>query len=290
MLILASIVIAFATRPDEVYLFRSYHHPGNTEIALGRENDPQPPDKYAIWQVGRATTAVPFYFPPLTIDKTPPRSFFDASIVDTNPTVTTYESVIQSHGNDPRAVQLLVSIGTGKTQSPPEKEGRGSMISKFVTANRFRETLSRMAEERLKDRAERAKWAMERVPSYWRIDVEEGLGNVKLDEWKGKGGKETSHLIRDKTQVYLSRVETMHWIAKAARQLVDVRRARANDDDTDHWERFCFVVEYACPVNHCKDADTIFKERRELRRHLEVHHPASETLESLLDKGKRFLP
>ena len=55
------------------------------------------------------------------------------------------------------------------------------------------------------------------------------------------------------------------------------------------WETFCHGVDYSCPLSQCKQNSRIFRDRGELRLHLEqVHRPDGNTLEALLDKGKRY--
>ncbi len=128
------------------------------------------------------------------------------------------------------------------------------------------------------------------VADYQRLNVKEGLGKMKLDECKGEGGQKTLEYIRAKTQLYLQLPEVREKISMIATQLVDIRRARSGHLDGDHWERFCYGVEYACCATSCHRGRERFKERQELRRHIRMDHPNDNIgdLESFLDRGKRF--
>ena len=126
---------------------------------------------------------------------------------------------------------------------------------------------------------------------YIRLNVEHGLGKVKLDAWKGEKGAETLRLLRTNTETYLKSPAAREAISRSAQLLVNIRRARSSQPDLDHWERYCHGVEYACSVEECNDGGKRYRERRDLRRHLEEAHPLScnpESIDSLLDRGKRF--
>ena len=129
------------------------------------------------------------------------------------------------------------------------------------------------------------------VTDYCRLNVKDGLGKMKLDEWKGDRGRKTMEYIRSKTTTYLKIPGVERKINAVARQLVDVRRARSSLPHRDRWERFCHGVEYACCVEPCYRGRNRFRERQDLHRHIEIDHRGEYdrgTLEALLDGGKRF--
>lgn len=122
--------------------------------------------------------------------------------------------------------------------------------------------------------------------NYTRLNVQEGLDDISLDEWKGKHGIDTLRLIREKTEDYLRSDDVKRQLADTARVLVKARRERAS---TDRWERFCHGTEYVCTVINCIDSDVIHRERGNLRRHLEeVHQLDLFSIETVLDQGRRF--
>lgn len=195
-----------------------------------------------------------------------------------------YGQLTSIGNNDPRAVKLLLSLGTGRNLEPDNHQGTGwamylsyvNAAAKWATQSQGTHTIMRRITHGVAD--------------YYRLNVREGLGKMKLDEWKGERGHKTLDLIRTKTDAYLGSQAVRTRISAVARQLVEIRRARSGQLDQDKWEIFCHGVEYACPVNACHQGRDRFKERRDLRRHIETGHPNCniDTLENLLDRGKQF--
>lgn len=164
-----------------------------------------------------------------------------------NPTEEAYRSVKQLNNNNPRTVQILVSIGTGKNleADPNPSAGYRLYMAYFNTAAKWA-TESEKTHHTIID-------ATRTFAQYFRLNVEQGIGKMKLDAWKGKNGCRTLELIRTKTQEYLDSAEGQRHISDSARQLVNVRRARSSNKYIDRWERFCHGVEYACCVPTCPD-------------------------------------
>lgn len=186
--------------------------------------------------------------------------------------------------NDPKAVQLLLSIGTGRNLEPDGHKGTGwAMYHSYVNAAAKWATQSQGTHHTMQ-------YFTQGVAEYCRLNVKEGLGKMKLDECKGDGGQKTLEYIHRKTAAYLELPAVRKKITAMAKQLVDIRRARSSYQDRDHWERFCHGVEYACAVDGCHWGRHRFHERRDLQRHFEDDHTDcdKDNLESLLDKGKRF--
>ena len=188
-----------------------------------------------------------------------------------NPSNEGYDSIREASGNAPG---MVISLGSGAFPYPKSPPGRGP-------AN-FLNTLNRVRE--LGDDAEATHAVMKSLEGrayYSRLNVQ-GLGGMKMDEWKGKHGIDTLKFIREQTEKYLHLDQVKNDIAEAARRLVEARRERAS---TDHWERFCHGVEYVCTVIGCKN--NFHGDRTDLRRHLEdVHQMDSSRIETLLHRGR----
>ena len=186
--------------------------------------------------------------------------------------------------NDPQRVRVLVSIGTGKNL-----EARRNPSAGFALYMAYANRAAKWATQSEKTHQTMLDLTRDRT-EYFRLNVQHGIGKMKLDAWKGKKGCKTLELIRTKTQDYLDSAEGQRQINASARELVITRRARSSQNYLDRWERFCHGVEYACCVARCPDGrDTIYTDRQALRRHiLEMHPSECNTLESLLDEGKRF--
>ena len=230
-----------------------------------------------IWQVLRASTAAPTYFASLKLSSS---EGIEVECRDggclrlTNPSIVAYNSIRDKDGEVPK---IVISLGSGALPQPRNPPGRGP-ASSFNILKRVRE---------LGIDAEATHAAMESRGGrtyYSRLNVQ-GLGGMEMDEWKGKQGSDTLKLIREQTEKYLRLDHVKKDITKAARMLVEARRARAS---TDHWGRYCHGVEYVCNVISCKD--NTHGDRADLRRHLvDVHQIDSSRIETVLDRGKRFL-
>lgn len=270
------------------YLFRSYRHPKSIRHDI-LERNPDSPDNYKIWEVGRATTAAPLYFQAMKLEEDDDKAeYIDGGFGANNPAEEAYRSVKQLSSNNELAVKVLVSIGTGKNlESDPNPSAGYALYLRYANAAAKWATQSEATHERVYD-STRGK------AEYTRLNVEHGLGKMKLDEWKGKKGSKTLDLIRSKTQDYLNSPLTQAEISATARRLVSVRRARSSwPRDPDRWERFCHGVEYACCVDPCHHGGERFPSRQNLRRHIEDVHQScydASRIENLLDMGKTYPP
>ena len=252
--------------PHLFYSYRDYRHPNIGDI-LGQNAGG--PEDYQIWQIGRATCAAPSYFKPTTIEiKRKKMSYIDGGYPNNNPSEEVYRSVKHLHNQDPLTVKVFVSIGTGTHKM--------NRISSRVPPT------SEETHQRLLD-------ATRNLAEYFRLNVEHGLDKIEFDEWKGKKGDKTLQLIRTRTEEYLKSPDGEELIAVSARRLVEIRRDRSFwPRDLDLWERFCYGVEYVCPVRDCGDVG-VYKTRQHLQSHLDTYHRIEpDRLEAVVDEGKRF--
>lgn len=201
-----------------------------------------------------------------------------------NPTEEAYRSVKQLSNNNPRTVQVLVSVGTGKNlEADPNPSAGYRLYMAYANTAAKWATQSEATHHTILD-------ATRSFAEYFRLNVEHGIGKMKLDAWKGTKGCKTLELIRTKTQDYLASPEAQRQISECARLLVSVRRARSSQMYIDRWERFCHGVEYACCEPTCPDGkDKKYDDRNALRRHVQELHPSRRNrLEPFLDECKRF--
>ena len=269
------------------YLFRSYRHPRSSEGPRDvLERNPDTRYEYKIWQVGRATAAAPTYFKAVKFEEDDEMTeYIDGGFGANNPAEEAYRSIQQLSNNDPQAVKVVVSIGTGKNlEADPSPSAGYKLYYGYMNAA--------------------AKWAAQSeathhnmtyntrgAAEYFRLNVEHGIGKMKLDAWKGTRGSKTLALIRTKTEEYLASDEGRRIVSQAAQELVIVRQARSTwRQDPDRWERFCHGVEYACRITPCNQGEKRW-ERQQLRSHLEECHPThcdADGLETLLEAAKCF--
>ena len=275
----------FLGRHHEPYLFRSYYHPsarGNDGLVRNPNND----DNYAIWEVGRATSAAPPYFRPMRLARDHQSKYIDGGFGSNNPSEEAYWSVRQYHGDHPRALKVLVSIGTGKSKE--FKSSRVPFFGRFIEAFNMATAWAVQSERTHEMLARNLRGNAE----YYRLNVDdiEGLGRMKLDNWKGKKGSQTLRRITDATDAYLATAEAQSHISESARHLVQVRRARVEPRHGDRWDRFCHGVVYMCPIRRCREASTQYGSEDQLRNHLQHHESittASE-LDNWIQNAKQY--
>ena len=244
MLKVSRIVIAwkeFTVKGTRVpYLFRSYEHPKHDGVLY--ERNPDSNIDYPIWQVARATSAAPTYFKAVKLKpKDEEFEFIDGGLGANNPSEEVYQSVEQLSKNHRGAVSELVSIGTGKSTEKGKNHKTGyRLYLKYANAAiqwaaQSEATHERMGSQTRKDGT-----------NYSRLNVEQGLAKVKLDTWKGKKGARTLKLIRAETRKYLESDAAQEKIRGVAERVVQIRRCRAAQAESDQWERFCHGVRYVC--------------------------------------------
>ena len=97
---------------EETWLFRSYDHLPDDALEAGdRMNPGYADDEVRIWQVARATTAAPGFFPQMKIGNDP---YMDGGVGANNPSDLAWHNARQaSRAENPR-IAILVSLGTGK--------------------------------------------------------------------------------------------------------------------------------------------------------------------------------
>lgn len=81
-------------------------------------NGQKPPNEWKVWEVSRATSAAPFYFPPYL------EKFVDGGVMSNNPTLDAMSEIVmqaEKEGSDAK-LALVVSLGTGVLPPPPKVE------------------------------------------------------------------------------------------------------------------------------------------------------------------------
>ncbi|ORY06364.1 hypothetical protein BCR34DRAFT_448216, partial [Clohesyomyces aquaticus] len=86
-----------------------------------------------------------------------------------------------------------------------------------------------------------------------------------LDEWRTRNGiNVTKSTMLHHTKTYLSNRDVHNRLLQCARDLVRIRRRRA---ETDRWERFARELSYYCHEEDCKTIARRFPTRNSLRKH-----------------------
>ena len=261
------------------FLFRSYDKPKpkppNPSVE-GLERRPSKPDTFAIWQVARATSAAPSYFKPVRLNN---NQYYDAAVDLNNPSWEVVKEVRLLTGGSFDAIDVLLSVGGGnaRVNKTKSKFGGGSLEKDLGD-------ISDVVHNKVRSESEN-------LFKYYRLDVEDGLQDVRLDEWKPKSsGKTTLQRIREATARYLQKKEVRSQCQECAVALVRLRMQRAR---TMRWECFATGTRYKCPKDDCPYPAMRFRKRNDLMDHLRMQHnyPPPDAahyqeIETLLDKGR----
>ena len=139
MLTAYSIVVAwqkiFVKGTRVPYLMRSYRHP-KSRRPEPLERNPESGNNHWVWKVARATSAAPSYFKAVDLEEEDEKSeLIDGGFGANNPSEEAYRSVKQLYSNNPKAVSILISIGTGKNLEHGGNPKRGyRLYLKYVNA------------------------------------------------------------------------------------------------------------------------------------------------------------
>lgn len=242
-------------RISEAYLLRTYNHQytDRTPIYIVPYNAGA--EKLRVWEVTRATSAAPFYFKELIADiENETKIFKDGGIRENNPSVAAWVEFKSLYG-DEKLPALLLSVGTGRpnleldgfAEAWPGPLGHLPAVKKLAeTFAVFKNMLVKytQGEQRHQDmvREARGEWNW-----YKRLNVSDGLQNMKLDNWErskeiGKNGKKvvipggkSLKRMEDATEKYLRREKDgglkeyaapKIMLCQAAEKMVRQRRGR----------------------------------------------------------------
>ena len=168
---------------NKPYLFRTYANLHKSDDLDARQFDRNPGQAHdiPIWQVARATSAAPTYFKPVVIDGL---EYIDGGFGANNPCAEIYDEVKRMNNHYEKCVYLILSIGTGKNKKLNRFQGHG--IGRYWNYLNFARKWATDS-EKTHDQMIRDKRNSPFKFHYYRLNVEEGLGLMKLDEWRARG-------------------------------------------------------------------------------------------------------
>ncbi|KAL8725338.1 MAG: hypothetical protein Q9181_006448 [Wetmoreana brouardii] len=254
------------------YVYRSYEHNiRRTQEPVLYPRNPGDSSEFDIWEVARATSAAPSYFKSTRLYE-----YYGAAANISNPSREVYEEV--SHLNKVHeSIELLLSIGTGNA--------KGNTTKAKHSLQKELNDISDLVHRKVVEASEQTAF------SYYRWDVQDGLQDVRLDEWKPvSSGEITLARIERATNRYLEAGHVGDKIRECAISLVNARMLRAQ---TMRWESYATGTRYRCPIAGCEYQSIRFQNRNELMDHLQkVHGKAPpdainfHAIQSLLDQGR----
>ena len=168
---------------EKPYLFRTYKHlrkgANPTERLLDR--NPGLAHDVPIYQVARATSAAPTYFKPAKIGEL---EYLDGGFGANNPCMEIYDEVRKMNNNSESCIHIIVSIGTGKNNELARFGSEG--VSRYWNYLNFAKKWASESESTHISMMRKKQHSATKF-NYFRLNVEEGLGPMKLDEWKARG-------------------------------------------------------------------------------------------------------
>ncbi|KAK6435169.1 hypothetical protein LTR95_008643 [Oleoguttula sp. CCFEE 5521] len=234
----------------EAYLLRTYAHYYSEDAPnwLTRYNEGA--DSLKIWQVLRATTAVPLYFEAAECEVDGKKMLFkDGGINENNPSgaaLSEFHSLYDKKTYNPA---VLLSVGAGRP-----KAGRIPFLRNFLQKRAVMQNLLIKFTDGERQHRQIREYARGEHTWYKRLDVDDGLQDVEFDEWK-KGewhgqtkvpGGTTLTSIENAVEAYLKRgfdpsidsyAPPEYMIRQTAEKLVRQRRARERQGGV-RWETF----------------------------------------------------
>jgi patatin-like phospholipase/acyl hydrolase len=249
-----------------------------------------PADNVKIVDVARATTAAPTYFKEKVING---QKFLDGGFGTNanNPSLIAYHEVLLMHGNNPQAVGLLVSIGTGKLRNVTPFPKVDSIFGKYKAAINYAvHTASDAEDAHLSIMQEMA--ATQRP--YERFNVDGGL-ELASQRASSAPVNVTLKTIEDATKAYLRQRDVRRRLEKTAEMLVKNRQERSR---TSLWNYAATGHRYHCSVSFCLESHILYINEEDLRDHLVTRHadrgfrhpPSTDhertTLERTIQRGK----
>lgn len=137
-----------------------------------------------IWEASRATSAAPSYFDPISIGRAGMQAtFVDGGLGYNNPIEQALEEARRVFPK--RKVACIVSIGTGLAPVIRFPNAPKTSPFKLVDALKEMATDSDITAERVQVRFH------DTNDTYFRFNVDRGLEDIELDEWKHMGRVET---------------------------------------------------------------------------------------------------
>lgn len=182
-----SVVLSFQKQRtkgvEKPYLFRTYknlHRGVNTKEKM-LDRNPGLAHDVPIYQAARATSAAPTYFKPPKIGDL---EYLDGGFGANNPCTEIYDEVRKMNNNSESCIHIIVSIGTGKNTELARFGGQG--VSRFWNYLNFAKKWASESEKTHEDMMRKRVHSTIKF-NYYRLNVEEGLAAMRLDEWKARG-------------------------------------------------------------------------------------------------------
>lgn len=179
------------------------------------------------------------------------------------------------HNNNEQAVAMTLSIGTGKPMNVNAFSGRRTgLYNKLKGLIKYTAATATDSESTHMHMLN----TMTTIGRpYFRLNVEDGLGDIDLGEWKVEKSRRekrktnaTLEKIREKTEAYMEQEVVKKVMMEVASVLVHNRQVRSRD--RKRWDLVATGHRYHCVVEKCKEVHRYHRSEIELKEHLWKAH------------------
>ena len=264
-----SIVIAIRHTADyfNPHIFRTYGHEGSAHDFIPNFG---PANNHPIWQVARATSAADRYFRKQKIEGV---KYSDGGFGYNNPSNIGCYEICRKEGGEFREgyhpIDILVSIGTGRQRSRRERVARRiPSLADVKLVKAFLDLRHRAKREATDVKKAHSRTAEKmRDKAYYRWDLPEEIGKMKLDEWKTDPsiGRSTKRRMEHEILMYIGQEDVSKALNECATNLVRLRRERIRDER--RWKRFTFATR-----NICRRCHEEYSPANMLIEHIRIEH------------------
>ncbi|KII90274.1 hypothetical protein PLICRDRAFT_107777, partial [Plicaturopsis crispa FD-325 SS-3] len=171
------------------------------------------PSTCAIWEAGRATSAAPTFFKPISVATPTLETFIDGGLGCNNPTQELLdEAKLVFPG---RRIACVVSIGTGHAKTIAIPPPGHFSLQQLLPADAIKAMIA-IATDCETVAEEMAKRFGDTPGVYWRFNVEQGMQKITLAEWE-KMSEVATH-----TNQYIRTEKVSRQLTEAVHALVNV--------------------------------------------------------------------
>jgi hypothetical protein len=171
------ILISMTNRGPWQHSFVCATRTANIEPAIMRSyrSDEEDSAQGTIWEVARATSAAPTFFPSISFGN-PPANYVDGAMVHNNPIRLLMREITKVWGAD-ADLSCVLSIGTG---NPPTRKLGSLGVPVLLACAKLATHAENIARNFKADQG----GGLQKEGKYFRFNVTQGLQGVKLEEWQ----------------------------------------------------------------------------------------------------------
>ncbi|KAF1966045.1 hypothetical protein BU23DRAFT_334294, partial [Bimuria novae-zelandiae CBS 107.79] len=233
-------VVAYDNTISSQHVFRSHDYTPQLRSAKGHLSRFASASPQYIWQVARAASAAPFYFPPMELDE---HTFLDGGMVANNPSMIALNEILASHSD---STISMISIGSGlrnkNVQSgKPHSQGLFGTMRKYLATVNNLLTDTEITHEQVSEIIDHTRGNHR----YHRLNDDGFLGNIRLDDWTTNKHGRSDISVRGNTRDRIERIfeawsnrsDVDAALTASATDLVQCINSKRRRSDQEMWSR-----------------------------------------------------